>query len=122
LEIIKITPPDLPIDAQRPSSRDDGAVAGCCRVEEQVAAASSNRQVADLVDDKQRTAAQEADFLAQRALAFGLGEDSDEIGKRNEVDALAGTNGLDREGGGEMGFAGSGWPEQVDDLGTAMST
>jgi hypothetical protein len=93
-------------------------ISGVDQLEEQVAATWSDRQVADFVDDQQRAAAQEADFLAQGALAFSLGEDSDEIGKRDEVDALAGAHGLDREGRGEMRFSGAGWPEQVDDLGT----
>src|ERR1700719_1681509 len=76
---------------------DHGAlfVAGVDELEEQVAAAGGDRQVADLVDDEQPAAAQEAVFLAQRALAFGLGEDSDKISQRDEVDAFAGTNSLD---------------------------
>ena len=40
-------------------------VAGVDELEEQVAAAGGDRQVADFVDDEQRTAAQEADFLAR---------------------------------------------------------
>src|SRR6185369_7167519 len=44
-------------------------------------------------------------------------EDGDEISERDEVDAFSGTNSLDRECGGEMGLAGAGWPEQMDDLG-----
>ena len=72
----------------------------------------SNRQVADLIDHQQRTAAHEADFLAQRTLAFSLGEDSDEIGKRDEVDALARPNGLDRECCGEMGLPVPGSPSR----------
>ena len=49
-------------------------VAGVDELEEQIAAAGDDRQVADLVDDEQREAAEEADLLAQSALAFGLGE------------------------------------------------
>ena len=61
---------------------DHGAllVAGVDELEEQIAAAGNDRQVADLVDDEQREAAEEADLLAQGALALGLGERADEIG------------------------------------------
>jgi hypothetical protein len=92
-------------------------VAGIDELEEQIAAAGGDRQVADFVDDQQRAAAQEADFLAQGALAFGFGEDGEEIGERDEVDALASANGLDGECGGEVRFAGAGRPEQMNDLG-----
>ena len=46
---------------------DHGAllVAGVDELEEQIAAAGDDRQVADLVDDEQREAAEEADLLAQ---------------------------------------------------------
>ena len=49
---------------------DHGAllVAGVDELEEQVAAAGRDRQVADLVDDEQRGAAEIADALAQAAL------------------------------------------------------
>jgi hypothetical protein len=98
--------------------QDHGAflVAGIDELEEQVAATWGDRQIADFVDHQQRTAAQEADFLPQRTLAFGFGEDGDEIGERDEVDTLSGADRLDC--GGEVGFAGTWWPEQVDDLGT----
>ncbi|GEM_PF-6241605 len=90
--------------------QDHGAlfIAGVDELKEQVAATWGDRQVADFVDDQQRTTAQEADFLTQGAFAFGFGEGGDEIGKRDEVDALAGADGLDCQCGGEMGFAGAG--------------
>src|SRR3954451_23568713 len=44
------------------------------QLEEQVAAAGHDRQVADLVHDQQRRPAEEADLLAQRPLAFRLGQ------------------------------------------------
>jgi hypothetical protein len=105
-----ITEDVTPFGKATVGSEDHGAlfVAGVDELEEQVAAAGGNRQVADLVDDEQRTAAQEADFLAQRALALGLGEDGDEVGKRDEVDTLTGANGFNGERGGEVGFAGAG--------------
>jgi hypothetical protein len=106
----RITEDVAPFGKAAVGSEDHRAlfVAGVDELEEQVAAASGDRQVADFVDDEQRTTAQEADFLAQRALAFGLGEDGDEIGQRDEVDAFAGANGLDGKCRGEMGFAGAG--------------
>ena len=51
-------------------------IAGVDQLEEQIATAWGDRQVADFVDDKQRTAAQEADFLAQRALCQRRREDA----------------------------------------------
>ena len=93
---------------------DHGAlfVARIDELKEQVAAAGGDRQIADLVDNEQRAAAQEADFLAQCTLAFGFGEDGDEVGQRDEVDAFAGANRLDGECRGEMGFAGA-WRSRV---------
>jgi hypothetical protein len=82
-------------------------VAGVDELEEQVAAARGDRQVADFVNHQQRTAAQEAYLLAQDAFTFGFGQDGDEVGQRDEVDAFAGANGLDGERNGEMGFSGA---------------
>ena len=64
-------------------------VSGVDELEEQVAAAGNDREVADLVDDEQGEAAEVSDSLAQRAFAFGLGERSDDVGERAEVDAAA---------------------------------
>ena len=49
-------------------------VAGVDELEEQIAAAGHDRQVADLVDDQQGGPAEEADPLLQAALALGRGE------------------------------------------------
>src|SRR6266704_2141410 len=75
-----------------------------------------DRQVADLVDDEECGSAEPADALAQQALALGLGEGTDDIGKGGEVDAAAGLDRLDAERHGEMRFAGAGGPKEVDDL------
>ena len=83
-------------------------VTGVDELEEEVAAAGHDGQVSDLVDDQKRGTAQIADALAQCALAFGLGEDSDEICERDEVDAFAGADCLDRQCGGEMRFSAAG--------------
>jgi predicted metal-dependent HD superfamily phosphohydrolase len=55
---------------------DHGAafVAGVDQLKEQVPAAGDDGQVADLVDDEQLWPAEEADALAERSLALGLGE------------------------------------------------
>ena len=54
-------------------------VAGVDELEEQIASAGHDRQVADLVDDEQSGPAVEADPLAQCAFTFGFGERSDQI-------------------------------------------
>ena len=69
------------------------------QLEEQIAATRRDREVTDLVDHEQRRAAQEPDLLAQHAFALGLGEDGDQVGERDEVDAPAGPDGLDRKRG-----------------------
>ena len=56
-------------------------VAGVDELEEQIAAAGDHRQVADLVDDEQREAAEVPDFLAQRAFALRSRERGDDIGE-----------------------------------------
>jgi hypothetical protein len=80
----------------------------------EVAAARRDWQVADLVDDQQRGAAEEANAFTQGALPFGLGELSDEISKCDEVDEFAYTYRLDGERGGEMALAGAWWSKQMD--------
>ena len=71
---------------------DHGAalVAGVDELEEEVATAGDDRQVADLVDDQQRGSAEDADALAQQTLPLGLGERSDDVGEGGEVDAAPG--------------------------------
>jgi len=90
--------------------QDHGAffIAGVDELEEQIAAAGDHGQVADLVDDEQGEAAEESDPLAQDALAFGLGERADEIGKGGEVDAAAGFDGLHPERQAQVAFARAG--------------
>lgn len=56
-------------------------VAGVDELEEQVTAAGRHREIADLIDHQQRSPAQEPDLLAQRAFAFGLGEDAWQSGR-----------------------------------------
>ena len=83
-------------------------VPGVDELEEEIAAAGRDGEVADLVDDEQREAAVVADPLAKSAVAFGLGERGDDVGERAEVDAAAGFHRLDAERQAEMGLAGAG--------------
>lgn len=92
-------------------------VSGVEELEEQVAAARRDREISDLVDDEQGGAAQEANPFAQRALAFSLGQRSDQIGKRDEVDALACLHGFDCGGGRDVAFPGARRSQQMHDLG-----
>ena len=90
-------------------------------MEEEIAAARRERQVAELVDDEQREAAVVADPLAKSAVAFGLGERGDDVGERAEVDAAAGFDRLDAEGEAQMGLAGSGWTDQMEASARSMN-
>jgi hypothetical protein len=91
-------------------------VARVDQLEEQAATIGDDWQVANLVDDQERSAAEEADLVAQPALALGLGERGDEVGEGDEVDAAPGFDRLDPEGDREVTLAGAGRPEQVDHL------
>ena len=91
-------------------------VAGVDQLEEQVAGTGADGEIADLVDDQQRRAAEEADALAQAAFAVGLGEAVDDVGERREVDAAPGADRLDAECRGQVTFAGTGLADEVNDL------
>jgi len=97
---------------------DHGAafVARVDQLEEQVAGTGADREIADLVDDQQRGAAEKADALAQAALAFGACQRGDDVGEREEVDAAAGADRLDAERDGEVGLSGARRPEQMQHL------
>src|SRR5262249_21009466 len=90
--------------------------AGVDELEEEIAAALNDREVADLVDDQEGGAAEPADTLPQHTLALRPGEGADDVGERGEVDAAAGFDGLDAERQGEMRLAGAGRTEKVHDL------
>ena len=98
---------------------DHGAllVAGIDELEEQIAAAGHDGQVADFVDDQERGAAKVAHAFAKRPFLLGLGERGDDVGESGEGDTASGFDRLDRECGGEMALAGAGWAEQVHHLG-----
>jgi hypothetical protein len=88
-------------------------VAGVDQLEEQVGAAGGDRQVADLVDDEQARPGEEADLVAEAAVAFGAAERLDELGQRAAVDALAGLDRGDAETDGEVAFAGAGRTRRI---------
>ena len=62
----------------------------------------------NFVDDEQGEAAKVPDAIAQRAVAFGLRQRSDDVCERTEVDAPAGFDRFDPEGQAQMRLAGSG--------------
>jgi len=99
--------------------QDHGAalVAGVDELEEQIAAAGDDREIADLVDDEQARPAEEADALLQASFALGTGERRDEVGESREVDALACLHGLDAESRRKVALAGSRRSEEMDDFG-----
>ena len=51
------------------------------------------------------------------AFPLGLGQRGDDVGEGGEVDAPAGFDGLDRERGGQMAFAGAGRTEEMHHFG-----
>ena len=65
-------------------------------------AAGGDGQVADLVDDQQAVAAEDAEPFAQAAIAFGPAEGFDDLGQRDAADPLPGSHRLDAEVGCEM--------------------
>jgi len=79
-------------------------ITGVDELEEEIPNAGVNGQTAGFVDHEERCQTQEADFLAQRSLAFGLGKRSDQVRQRDEVDALVRFDCLDCEGGRYVAF------------------
>ena len=108
-----------PLDKAAIGCENHGAlfVAGEDELEEQVGGAGRDRQISDLVDDEQRRPGEEANLFPERAIAYGLGELGDQIGERDEVDALSGPHGLDRQRRGNMAFPGAWRAQQVNDFG-----
>lgn len=71
-------------------------------LEEEVCAARGDGQIADLVDDQQTVAAEEAELFTQATIPFGPAERLDDLGEGGAVDPLSGSDSLDAEGGCEM--------------------
>ena len=65
------------------AGEDHGAlfVAGVHELEDEVGTAGGDREIADLINDQERGATAEADFLDQAALTFGPAERFDQLGE-----------------------------------------
>ena len=87
-------------------------VAGGDELEEQVRGFGFERDVADLVDDEQRVAAEADEFGLQPAGVVGVGEPCDPVGGGGEQDPVPGLAGPDRQADGEVGLAGAGRAEE----------
>jgi hypothetical protein len=85
-------------------------ITGVDQLEEQVAGGSAEAEIADFIDDEQRSATEESDTLAQTALTISFSERIDDIDEWGEVDAAASTDGFDTKRGGEMGLPVPDWP------------
>jgi hypothetical protein len=81
-------------------------VAGRHELEEEVGGLGLERDVADLVDDQQRIAAEPDEFGLEPARGMGLGQASDPLGRGREGDPVAGLAGPDRQPDREMGLSG----------------
>ena len=93
---------------------DHGAlfISSIDELEEQIAAAWDDGQIADLVDHQEGSAREIADALAQRSLALGLGERSNNICESGEDDASAGFDRFDGERCRQMTLAVPGGPRR----------
>ena len=89
-------------------------VAGGDELEEQVGGLGFEGDVADLVDDQQRDAAEAGELVLEAAGVVGVGEAGDPLGGGGERDAVAGLAGPDAQPGGQVGLAGAGRPEEHD--------
>ena len=87
-------------------------VAGGHELEEQVRGFGLEGDVADLVDDDQRVAAQPGEFGLQPSVVVGVGEAGDPLGGGVEQDPVPGLAGPDRQTGRQVGLAGPGWAEE----------
>jgi hypothetical protein len=97
--------------AERFVRRHDQAGAFVARrdeLEEQVGRFGFERDVADLIDDQERVAAQPDEFLLQTPAVMGLGQPGDPLAGGGEQDPVPGLAGADRDTDREVGFAGAG--------------
>src|SRR6185312_8344910 len=60
--------------------------------------------------DQQRGATEESDAFAQPTFSVRLGQRVDDVGERREVDAVAGTDGLDAKRRGQVTLPVPDWP------------
>jgi hypothetical protein len=111
------SPKTSPPAAERLVAGDDQAgafVAGRDQLEEQVGGLGLEGDVADLVDDQQRVAAEADQFGLEGALVVGVGEAGDPGGRGREQHAMAGLAGADAQADREVGLAGPGRAEEDD--------
>jgi transposase len=87
-------------------------VAAGHQLEEQVGGFGFERDVADLVDDEQRVAAEADEFGLQPAGVVRGGEPVDPLRRGGEQDPVPGLAGPDRQADGEVGLAGAGRAEK----------
>ena len=85
-------------------------VAGGDQLEEQVGGFGFEGDVADLVDDEQRVAAQPGELVLEAAGVVGVGEPGDPFGGGGEQDPVPGLAGADRQPDRQVGLAGA-WSE-----------
>jgi site-specific DNA recombinase len=84
------------------------------QLEEQVGSLGLERDVADLVDDEQRVAAQPDEFLLEPAAVVGFGQSGRPFGGGGEQHPVAGLAGADRDTDGQVGFTSAGRAEEHD--------
>jgi hypothetical protein len=102
---------DLAPRGERLVRGDDQAgalVAGRDEAEHEIGGLGVEGDVADLVDDDQGDEAEPAQLGLEVALALGVAEAGDPLGRGRERDPLAGEAGADRERDREVAFAGAG--------------
>src|ERR671911_2764839 len=79
-----------------------------------LAASGSEGDVADLVDDDKRVAAEPAELVVESSAAVGESEPVDPFGGGGEHDAVTVLAGPDGQADGEVGLAGAGRAEEHD--------
>ena len=89
-------------------------IAPADELEEQIGAEPIDRQVTDLVDDQQTRCGVDLELLVEPAFGVGLGERSDEVGRGGKQDPVAGLDGLQSQGHGQVRLADAGWSEHDD--------
>ena len=106
------TSPQRPKGLLEVTISDGPFVAGGDELEEQVRGFGFERDVADLVDDEQRVAAEPDELGLQPAGVVGVGEPGDPLGGGGEQDPVPGLAGPDRQPDREVGLAGAGRAEE----------
>ncbi len=89
-------------------------VAGGDQSEEQVGGFGFERNVANVIHNEQRVAAQPDEFLLEPSGVVGVGQPCHPLAGGGEQDAVAGLAGADRDADRQVGFAGARWPEEDD--------